>query len=414
MDKEEINGCIGSIGFPYEYNTLRIGRVEWHRGTHCLALLCKTLLPARVPFCRAHHREGEYSMKQHRDPDALSQALAEPSRRAILENLRLGRKSVGELVAATDLKQPNVSNHLARMREQGIVRSERLGRHVYYSIALPVAELLLRLHESRVDPLTAFEPHESIASSLDSTNGASRHRVSAPASDPLKTEMEPTVEAWREAYFHTIMAGHEDRANALVNELLAHRIDMETIYFDVFEWAMERIGDLYARGETDEAHEHMASATTERMMGRVAQFYTPITRKAYRALFGAVAGNWHSLGLRMLSDGLRTQGWETLFLGANVPTASLVAMATAESPDLVVVSCMLEEQLDELKRLLHELQTARAEHADLHYRIVAGGRFLRQNPQIIRELPVDFSAATLHDFLVSVNQFYSAVAPAKK
>ncbi|MCW3096101.1 MAG: putative cobalamin binding protein [Chthonomonadaceae bacterium] len=353
-------------------------------------------------------------MKQHRDPDALSQALAEPSRREILENLRLGRKSVGELVAATDLKQPNVSNHLARMREQGIVRSERLGRHVFYSIALPVAELLLRLHESRADPLTAFEPLIAAASSLESTNGASPHKASALDPDPLKPEVEPTVETWREAYFHTILAGHEDRANALVNDLLARRIDMETIYFGIFEWAMHRIGDLYVQGQTDEAHEHLASAMTERMMGRVAQFYMPITRKPYRAMFGAVAGNWHSLGLRMLSDGLRTQGWETLFLGANVPTASLVAMATAERPDLVVVSCALEEQLDALKLLLHELQTVREEHADLHYRIVAGGLFLSQNPHIIRDLPVDFSAATLHDFLAAVNHFYPAVASAKK
>ncbi len=69
-------------------------------------------------------------MRQHNDPDVLSQAIAEPSRRALLENLRFGAKTVTQLVDATALKQPNVSNHLAKMKQQGIVRSERIGRQV--------------------------------------------------------------------------------------------------------------------------------------------------------------------------------------------------------------------------------------------------------------------------------------------
>ena len=353
-------------------------------------------------------------MNHHRDPDALSQALAEPSRRAILENLRLGQKSVSELVEATALKQPNVSNHLARMREQGIVRSERLGRNVFYSIALPVAELLLRLHETTADPLLSAESDETSTASKAGSDGVRGPVSRGLVPDPIRTDAEPTVDAWRQAYFRSILAGQEDRANAIVNDLLAHRMDLETIYLGIFEWAMNRVGDLYLQGITDEAHEHLASAITERMMGRVAQYYTPIVRRPYKALLGGVAGNWHTLGLRMLSDGLRTQGWETLFLGANVPTASFLSMATSVRPDLVVVSCMLEEQLPELKLLLHQLQTARQELDGVQYRIVAGGYFLNHAPDVVRDLPIDFSSPALHDFLATVDQFYPASDALKK
>jgi DNA-binding transcriptional ArsR family regulator len=47
--------------------------------------------------------------------------LAEPSRRAILDVLRDGDRSVGELVAATALSQPGVSKHLRVLREAGLV-----------------------------------------------------------------------------------------------------------------------------------------------------------------------------------------------------------------------------------------------------------------------------------------------------
>jgi len=353
-------------------------------------------------------------MKQYRDPDALSQALAEPSRRAILENLRLGQKSVGELVEATELKQPNVSNHLARMRHQDIVRSERVGRHVYYSIALPVAELLLRLHETVEDPLAAFSVKETTHSSQCAYGAVAHEKGRGLPAEPRHAADEPTLEAWQQAFFQTILAGQEDRANAIVNDLLAHRVDIETIYLGVFEWAIRRIGELYVQGETDEAHEHMATEITERMMGRVALYYTPIATKPYRALLGGVAGNWHTLGIRMLSDGLRTQGWETLFLGANVPTPAFLTMAITERPDLVVISCMQEENWEELKRLLDQLHRTRQTQSELHYLLAAGGRYLNQNPQRINEIPIDFSAATLHDFLAAVAQVYPAISPPKK
>jgi len=353
-------------------------------------------------------------MKQYRDPDALSQALAEPSRRAILENLRLGQKSVGELVDATELKQPNVSNHLARMRHQDIVRSERVGRHVYYSIALPVAELLLRLHETVADPLASFIVQETTNPLQCPDDGVAREKGTTLPAEPRHAATEPTLEAWREAYLHTILAGQEDRANAIVNDLLAHRVDIETIYLGVFEWAVHRIGELYVQGGTDEAHEHMATEITERMMGRVALYYTPIATKPYRALLGGVAGNWHTLGIRMLSDGLRTQGWQTLYLGANVPTSAFLTMAITERPDLVVISCMREENWEELKRLVGELHRTRETQSELHYLLAAGGRYLNQNPQRLREIPIDFSAATLHDFLATVAQVYPTTIPPKK
>ena len=47
--------------------------------------------------------------------------LAEPSRRAILDVLRDGDRSVGELVAATAMSQPGVSKHLRVLREAGLV-----------------------------------------------------------------------------------------------------------------------------------------------------------------------------------------------------------------------------------------------------------------------------------------------------
>ena len=62
------------------------------------------------------------------------QALADPSRRAIFEALTRGEAAVKDLTARFDISQPAVSQHLAMLKEAGLVHGRREGRHVYYRV----------------------------------------------------------------------------------------------------------------------------------------------------------------------------------------------------------------------------------------------------------------------------------------
>ena len=64
----------------------------------------------------------------------IFQALGDPSRRAIFESLTHGEAAVKELTSRFDLSQPAVSQHLAALREAGLVRGRRDGRNVYYRV----------------------------------------------------------------------------------------------------------------------------------------------------------------------------------------------------------------------------------------------------------------------------------------
>ena len=66
--------------------------------------------------------------------DRIFQALADPSRRAILESLTRGEAAVKDLTARFDITQPAVSQHLAALREAGLVNGRREGRNVYYRV----------------------------------------------------------------------------------------------------------------------------------------------------------------------------------------------------------------------------------------------------------------------------------------
>ena len=65
----------------------------------------------------------------------LCKVLSSPARLEILNMLRDGRKSVGELIKITGYGQANISQHLAVMKRNGVVNFEREGNNVYYSLA---------------------------------------------------------------------------------------------------------------------------------------------------------------------------------------------------------------------------------------------------------------------------------------
>lgn len=77
----------------------------------------------------------------------LCRGLSDPSRLSILEALRSGALSVGEIVQATGLTQSNVSNHLGCLHDCGLVRRDQEGRFVRYRLSDPRVEMLLRLSE---------------------------------------------------------------------------------------------------------------------------------------------------------------------------------------------------------------------------------------------------------------------------
>jgi DNA-binding transcriptional ArsR family regulator len=71
-------------------------------------------------------------------------AVAEPRRREILNHLAFEERTVSDIVARMNLEQPSVSKHLRVLRNVGLVRVRRHGKHMFYRTN---AEALRPLHE---------------------------------------------------------------------------------------------------------------------------------------------------------------------------------------------------------------------------------------------------------------------------
>ena len=75
----------------------------------------------------------------------IFQALAHPTRIAILEFLGAGELSAGELIEKLGMEQANVSQHLAVLRAKQLVVNRKVGNQVFYSVRDPIINKVLQL-----------------------------------------------------------------------------------------------------------------------------------------------------------------------------------------------------------------------------------------------------------------------------
>jgi len=67
-------------------------------------------------------------------------ALADPTRRQVLELLRQGPMSAGALAEYFDVSKPTMSAHFTALRQAGLIVSERQGKSIVYELQLSVLE----------------------------------------------------------------------------------------------------------------------------------------------------------------------------------------------------------------------------------------------------------------------------------
>src|SRR5579872_7422706 len=67
-------------------------------------------------------------------PEVTFQALADPTRRAVLDLLRQGSQPAGQIANAFPVSRPAISKHLRRLRRAHLVREHREGRNRVYQL----------------------------------------------------------------------------------------------------------------------------------------------------------------------------------------------------------------------------------------------------------------------------------------
>lgn len=200
-------------------------------------------------------------------------------------------------------------------------------------------------------------------------------------------------------YVAAQLAGNSRAALRLVlDEALGQGVDIKMVYLDILQAAQYQIGMLWQQNQISVAQEHMATAISQLVL---AHLYPALPRRPSNQkliLLGCPAGEHHDLGARMCADFFEMAGFDVHYLGANVPTESLLAMVRSEQPDLLALSATMTFNLPALSDAV--LRSREAGGNGL--RITAGGHALSWSRQMASRL--DLTVADTLEETVSVAQ----------
>ena len=118
------------------------------------ALLPTALEPAAAPYAAPPGMTPEAMRTQAEIACRLMKVLSNPDRLLLLCQLAQGEQRVGELEQRLGISQPTLSQQLAVLRDEELVRTRRDGKHIHYAIASgPTLAVLNVLYQQFCEPL---------------------------------------------------------------------------------------------------------------------------------------------------------------------------------------------------------------------------------------------------------------------
>ena len=146
----------------------------------------------------------------------------------------------------------------------------------------------------------------------------------------------------RERYLAAQLRGDRREAvKVVVDEGLTNGATSLELQEQVIQAAQREIGRLWQENVISIAQEHMATAISNLTLAQLFERATHAPRNGKRVLVACVEGEQHEFPARLVADALDLAGFDVRFVGANVPTDSLLEMIAFDKPDLVALSATM-------------------------------------------------------------------------
>lgn len=224
--------------------------------------------------------------------------------------------------------------------------------------------------------------------------------------DDVASFLDPREPLWQtaNAYLEALLQGNRRAAEEIVARTLDDGVPLRDVYRRVFEPVQKEVGRLWQLNRVSVAQEHFCTAATQQVMTRLyGRLFEPKPAgdRARRAVAMCVGGELHEIGLRIITDMLELEGWNTWYLGASMPAASAIQLCVDQKADVLLISATLPPHLSAVSEVIRAFRR-RPELA--HAKVVVGGRALRTVPDLWRVIGADGYAENADDCLELVDR----------
>ena len=210
------------------------------------------------------------------------------------------------------------------------------------------------------------------------------------------------------AYVNALLAGDRQRASQLILDAVASGVSVRDIYLQVFQPSQYEIGRLWQMNLVNVAQEHYCTAATQLVMSQLYPHIFASQKKGRRLVATCVGGDLHEIGVRMVSDLFEMDGWDTFYLGANVPASSIIQTLAAQRADVLAVSTTISTYVRDVTKLIGAVRQAKAVAG---VKILVGGYPFNVATDLWQQVGADGYAGDAVEAVVVANRMMSKEQP---
>ncbi|MGV3539257.1 MAG: cobalamin-dependent protein [Rufibacter sp.] len=218
----------------------------------------------------------------------------------------------------------------------------------------------------------------------------------------LEPHQQETLEPLALQYLDFLLTGKRKDATELVMREVENGRPVKELYLQVFQPAQHRIGVLWQTNKISVAQEHFCTAVTQSIMSQLYPYVFGSERNGYKLLATCVTGDLHEMGLRMVSDFFEMEGWDTYYLGANMPLPSIVSAIKDQRPDLLLLSATMTYHVPAVVEVIKAIRASQ-EMRDL--KVMVGGYPFNIAEELWKEVGADAYSRNAQEAIVKAQQF---------
>jgi methanogenic corrinoid protein MtbC1 len=173
-----------------------------------------------------------------------------------------------------------------------------------------------------------------------------------------------------EAFLNDCLRLQRRAATAKIHAAVERGVPVVEIYLDVLTPVLHELGRLWHLNKITVGHEHYCTAVVQMVMAQLFPHIFDGSPKKGRLVATCVAGELHEVGARMVSDLFEMNGWDTVFLGADVPKESVINTLIEHDAHILAISVTLGSHLGEVSEMI---EAVRASLPCARIKILVGG-----------------------------------------
>jgi methanogenic corrinoid protein MtbC1 len=205
-------------------------------------------------------------------------------------------------------------------------------------------------------------------------------------------------------YLDILLRSDRSTASRIILDAVKMGIGVKEIYLGIFEPVQREVGRLWQTHRISVAQEHYCSASTQFIMSQLYP-YIFTSKKNGRCLVATSVGKeLHEIGIRMVADFFEMDGWDTIYLGANMPMEGIIQAIKEQKTDVLALSTTMTFHLSQIAELIIQIRLSAPDT-----KILVGGYPFNSSPMLWQHFGADGYGGNAEQAIEVANRLISVI-----